>query len=171
MTIAEVQQSIIEIVANIKQVDFAALSRELRTMLASANQKIGELDLKKVSDRLTHTADAVSALVEAPETKQAFTNLNQTLAEARAAIARLDAQAGPVADELKKTLAEAQSAMQALNSAADTTRRFVAAQGNVGEELTLSLRQVADAAASLERLSDAIRRNPSALIVGKKKTE
>jgi hypothetical protein len=35
--------------------------------------------------------------------------------------------------------------------------------------LTQSLRQLADAAAALERLANTIERNPSSLIVGKKK--
>ncbi len=60
-------------------------------------------------------------------------------------------------------------ALKALESTAATTQRFVAAQGNVGDEVTAALRQLSDAAAALERLSDTLTRNPSSLIVGKKK--
>ena len=169
--IAEVQQSVIEIVANIKQVDFAALSKELRGLLATANQKFAELDMKGLAERMGHAATAVTAFVESPEAKQVFANLNRTINATHAAIAKLDAQVDPVSEDLKRTLADAQAALKSLNSAADTTRRFVAAQGNVGDELTQSLRQVADAAASLERLADALQRNPNSLIVGKKKAE
>jgi len=169
--IAEVQQSIIEIVANIKQVDFAALSKDLRVLLATANQKFSELDMKGLAERMSHAAGAVTAFVESPEAKQVFANLNHTINATHAAIAKLDAQVDPVSKDLKRTLADAQVALQSLNAAADTTRRFVAAQGNVGDELTQSLRQVADAAASLERLTDALQRNPNSLLIGKKKAE
>ena len=71
--------------------------------------------------------------------------------------------------ELKKTMADAQVALKSLEAAAATTQRFVASQGNLGDEVTTSLHQLSDAAAALERLSDALTRNPSSLIVGKKK--
>ena len=168
--IAEVQQSVIEIVANLKKVDFAALSKDIRTLLTTATQKVNELDLKGLSERMGNAAQSVTAFVESPEAKLAFANLNQTLTDARAAIAKIDGQVGPVSDDLKRTLAEAQAALKSLSGAADTTRRFVQAQGNVGDELTQSLRQMADAAAAIERLADAVQRDPSSLIVGKKKT-
>jgi paraquat-inducible protein B len=168
--IAQVQQSVIEIVANIKQVDFAALSKDLRTLLATANQKASELDLKGLAQRMSHAAESVTAFVDSPEAKQAFANLNLTLTDTRAAIAKIDAQVGPVSEDFKRTLADAQAALKSLSGAADTTRRFVQAQGNVGDELTQSLRQIADAAAAIERLADAVTRDPSSLIVGKKKT-
>ena len=167
--IAQVQQSVIEIVANIKQVDFAALSKDLKTLLVTTNKKASELDMKGLAERIGHAAEAVTAFVESPEAKLAFANLNQTLTDTRAAIAKLDAQVGPVSEDFKRTLVEAQAALKSLTGAADTTRRFVQAQGNVGDELTQSLRQIADAAAALERLADAVQRNPSSLIVGKKK--
>jgi paraquat-inducible protein B len=76
-----------------------------------------------------------------------------------------------VSEDFKRTLAEAQAALKSLSGAADTTRRFVQAQGNVGDELTQSLRQITDAAAAIERLADAVGRDPSSLIVGKKKPQ
>ena len=169
--IAEVQQSIIEIVANIKQVDFAALSKDLRVLLATANQKVIELDMKGLAERMGRAASAVTAFVESPAAKQVFANLNLAIADTRTAIGKLDAQVGPVSEDLKHTLSEAEAALKSLNGAADTTRRFVQSQGNVGEELTQSLRQVTDAAAALERLADTVQRNPNSLIVGKKKAE
>ena len=78
---------------------------------------------------------------------------------------------GPVSEEFKKTMADAQKALQSLETTAATTQRFVAAQGTLGDEVTQSLRQLSDAAVALERLSDALTRNPSSLIVGKKKPE
>jgi len=166
-----VQQSIIEIVANLKQVDFATLSKELKVLLATANQKVVELDLKGLSERMGHAADKVAAFVDSPEARKTFASLNQTLADTQAAIARIEAQVGPVSEDFKRTLAEAQAALKSLSGAADTTRRFVQAQGNVGDELTQSLRQITDAAAAIERLADAVGRDPSSLIVGKKKPQ
>ena len=167
--ISEVQQSIVEIVANIKKVDFATLSKELKALLVTTNQKVQDLDLKALAERLGRSADAVNNFVSTPDAQKAFANLNNALTETRAVMVKLDHQVGPVSDELKKTLADAQGALQSLNAAATTTRNFVRDQGSVGDDAALALRQVADAAAALERLADAIERNPSSLLVGKKK--
>lgn len=167
--ISEVQQSIVEIVANIKQVDFAGLSKQLKTLLDTTNQKVAALDTKALGDKVSRAAEAVTALVDSPEAKQSFKNLNEALAALRATIARIDGQVEPVSEDLKKTLAAAQSALKTLDSTAATTRRFVQRQGDVGDELTTALRQVAEAAAALENLASALERNPSSLLVGKKK--
>lgn len=169
--ISEVQQSLVEIVANIKQVDFAGLSKQVKALLTTTNQKVADFDAKGLGDKVGTAADAVTAFVNSPETRQTFVNLNATLADLRVLLARIDGNVGPISEDLKKTLLEAQVALRSLESTAATTQRFVAAQGNVGEELTATLRQLADAAAALERLSDTLTRNPSSLLVGKKKSE
>jgi paraquat-inducible protein B len=169
--ISEVQQSIVEIVADLKQVNFAGLSKELKTLLATTNDKVGALDVKSLGDKVGTAADAVTKFVNSPEAKQTFLNLNAALTDLRVVLARIDGNVGPISDELKKTLAEAQGALKSVEATAATTQRFVAAQGNVGEEVTAALRQLADAAAALERLSDTLTRNPSSLIVGKKKPD
>ncbi len=169
--ISEVQQSIIEIVANIKKVDFEALSKDLKTLLVSSNQKIKDLDLRKLTDRVGSAADSVTAFINSAEAKQAFAGLNGAVTDLRATLAKFDGKIDPVSDEVRKTLASAQSALASLEAAATTTQRFVNAQGNLGDEVTQALRQLSDASAALERLADEVERNPSALIVGKRKHE
>lgn len=169
--ISEVQQSLVEIVANIKQVDFAGLSKQVKTLLDTTNSKVASFDAKGLGDKVGNAADAVTAFVNSPETRQTFVNLNAALADLRVLIARIDGNVGPISEDLKKTLLEAQTALKSLESTATTTQRFVASQAGLGDEVTVALRQLADAAAALERFSDALTRNPSSLIVGKKKPE
>jgi paraquat-inducible protein B len=166
---SEAQANILEISNNLKKVDFVGLSKDFRTLLVSATKKVNDLELKTVGDKVGRAADAVTAFVETPEAKKAFANLNEVLAATRAAVARIDAQVGPVSEEMKATLAAAQTAMKTLDAAAATTKQFVQQQGQASEELTVALRQVAEAAGALENLANAIERNPSSLIVGKKK--
>ncbi len=168
--ISQVQQSIVEIVTNLKKVDFAGLSKDLRTLLATANRKVSDLDLKALAERVGHAADSVDAFVSSPDAKKSFANLNTAIDETRAVIAKLDGNVGPVSDQLKQTLADAQTALKSLDAAAVTTRNFVRDEGQVGDEVTLALHQVADAAASLERLTDALERNPSSILVGRQKS-
>lgn len=169
--ISEYQASLSEILSDLRKVDFAGISREAKALLAAANQKVGEADVKALAERIGRAADAVTAFVESPEAKQAFANLNAALVATKAAVEKIDTQVGPVSDELRQTLGQAQAALKTIEATAATTRRFVQRQGDVGDELTTALRQVAEAAAALENLASAIERNPSSLLVGKKKPE
>lgn len=168
--ISQVQQSIVEIVANIKKIDFADLSKQLKTLLTTTNQKVNDLDLKTLAEKMGRAADGVDAFVNSPDARKAFANLNNAIEDTRAVMAKLDGNIGPISEDLKKTLTDASAALKSLDTAAGTTRRFVQEQGQLGDEVTQALQQVADAAASLERLADALERNPSSLIVGKKKS-
>jgi len=167
--ISEYQASISEILNDLKKVDFAGISKDIKTLLASTNKKVNDLDLKGLTDKVGRAADAVTALVDSPDAKQTMANLNGALVAARTAMERIDGQVGPISDELKKTLTEAQTALKTLDSTAVTTRRFIQQQNQVGDDLTSTLRQIAEAAAALDNLAAAIERNPSSLVVGKKK--
>jgi paraquat-inducible protein B len=169
--ISEYQASLSEILSDLKKVDFAGISKEFKTLLATTNQKVNSLDLKGLGEKVGHAADAVTALVDSPEAKQTFAKLNEALAAIQAAVAKLDGQVGPLSEEMKATLTSAQEAMKALEATAATTKQFVQQQGQTGDELAIALRQIAEAAGALENLANAIERNPSSLIVGKKKAE
>ena len=169
--ISQYQASISEILSDLRKVDFAGISRDTKNLLAAANRKLGEADVKGLSDKVGAAAEAVTTFINSPEAKQTFLNLNAALTDLRVVLARIDGNVGPISAELKQTLADAQAALKSLDATATTTQRFIAAQGSVGDEATSALRQLADAAAALERLSDAITRNPSSLIVGKKRPE
>jgi paraquat-inducible protein B len=167
--ISEYQASLSEILSDLRKVDFTGISREAKALLVTANRKIAEADVKGLGDKVGRAADAVTAFVESPEAKQAFANLNEALVATKAAIAKIDTQVDPVSEELRRTLANAQTALKTIDATAATTRRFVQRQGDVGDELTTALRQVAEAATALENLVSSLERNPTSLLVGKKK--
>jgi paraquat-inducible protein B len=168
--ISEYQASISEILSDLKKIDFAGLSKEIKTLLATTNKKVNDLDLKTLGDKVGRAADSVTTLVNSPEAKQTIENLNATLVAARSAMEKLNGQVDPLSADVKETLAAAQSALKTLESTAATTRRFVQQQNQVGDDLSATLRQVAEAAAALDNLAAAIERNPSSLVVGKKKS-
>lgn len=169
--ISEVQSSIVEIVSNLRKVDFAALAKELRTLLATTHAKIEALDVKELSGRIARAADAVEGFVGSPEARQTFANLNRAIEQARTALAKVETQTGVVGEDLQRTLADTRTALQTLDAAAADTRQFVRAQNDAGAELGQALRKLSDAAAAVERLATFLERNPNALLVGKKKPE
>jgi len=169
--ISEVQASIVEIVANVRKIDFAGLAKDLKTLIATTNKKVGDADLKGLSEKVGHAADAVTALMDSPDAKKTFTNLNGAIDQLRVTLTSIDAQVGPVSGDLKKTLVDAQTALHTLNGAADAMRRFVQAQSSLGGDATRAMQEISEAADAIERLADFLERNPNALVVGKKKQQ
>jgi len=166
--ISEVQSSVVEIVADLKRANISGLSKDLRTLVGTANKKLGDLDVKAMSERVTGAALAVEKFVSSPDAQQSFANLNAAVADLRALVTKIDGQVGPVSDDLKRTLADTQTALKSIDAAAVTTRRFVQSQGNLGEDVTRTLQEIAQAADAIQRLADLLERNPNALLVGRK---
>ena len=158
--ISQVQNSILEIVADIKAANLSGLSADLRTLVGTANRKLADLDVAALAQRVGAAAAAVEQFVAAPAARDAFVNLNAAIADLRAVLQRVDAQVGPVGDDLRRTLADAQAAMRSVDAAATTTRRFVQAQDDLGGDATRALQEVAAAAEALER-------NPNAVLLGR----
>lgn len=166
--ISEVQSSLVEIVADIKRANISGLSKDLRALVGTANKKLGDLDVKALGERITGAALAVEKFVSSPDAQQSFAHLNAAVADLRALVTKIDGQVGPVSDDLKRTLADTQAALKSIDAAAVTTRRFVQSQGNLGEDVTRTLQEIAQAADAIQRLAELLERNPNALLVGRK---
>lgn len=166
--ISEVQNSIVEIVADLKAAKISTLAQDLRTLVGTANRKLGDLDVKHIGERVAAAADAVEKFTNSEEMGRTFANLNGALAELRTLAGKIDAQVDPVSADFRQTLADAQEAIKSIDAAAQTTRRFVAAQSYVGEDFARTLQQITDAADAIQRLAELIERQPNALLVGTK---
>ena len=92
----------------------------------------------------------------------------KTLDDLRSAIAHLDTQVDSNGKDLQLTLIQAKAALESFNSAAQSARGFINAQQNFGAETSRALERVADAAESIQRLTDFLERNPNAVVSGRK---
>jgi len=168
-TISEFQASLSDILANLREVDFAALSEELRALSVSLRNQVDALDLAALSAEWAEAGASLNALVSSPEAAGLIATLDGSLGELRQVLARLGAQLETTGPELDETLAEARAALAGFRAASHAAEQLIAAQNGLGEEATYALRRLADAASAIERLADTLSRNPNALLVGKKK--
>ena len=159
---SELIANLSKIVNNLKQIDFAGLSHELKSLLATANQEVGDLDLKKMVTKVTAAAESIEALAGSAEAKAAFANLNKTATDVQGLVAKLDTQVEPVRAELVRTL-------HSFHDAAESVRELLGPQSGLGEEALRTLQQVTETAESLQQLADFLERNPNALITGKRR--
>ncbi|HRI82648.1 MAG TPA: MlaD family protein [Opitutaceae bacterium] len=166
--ISEFQASFTQILADLKKADIAGLSQELRGLLASTRRQVDGLDLPALAAQWTETGKSANALLAGPEVKDAFLNLNETLSDMRRILARLDRQIDRTGTGLDETLAQAKTTLESFNASALTARRFIEAQGGLGEEAARALARLGEAAESVQRLTDFLERNPNALLTGRK---
>ena len=159
---SELIANLSKIVNNLNKVDFAGLSRELQSLLATANEQVGELDLKKMVTSVTSAAESVETLAGSAEARVAFANFNKTATDLQGFVDRLDTQVEPVRTELVRTLLS-------FHDAAESVQKLIGPQHGLGEETVKTLHQVSEAAESLQELADFLERNPNALITGKKR--
>lgn len=169
--ISAFQASASEILANLKKVDFAGLSRELAGLLVDVRKRIEGVDLKGVAEQWKRTGGKVEAIVSMPELKQTLVNLDGAVTDFRGVLAKLDSQVGPAGKELTETLTQAKLAVGSLNDASTAARKFLATHSGLGEEVGGTLAQLNEAAAAVARLADFLERNPNALLTGKKRPQ
>jgi paraquat-inducible protein B len=158
---SELVENLSKIAGNLNKVDFAGLSQELKSLLATVNQQAGGLDLKKMVATVTSAASSIDALAGSAEAKSAFANLNKTATDVQGLVAKLDTQVEPVSAELVRSL-------HSFHDAAQSVQKLVGPQSGLGDETVKALRQLTQTAESLQELADFLERNPNALITGKK---
>lgn len=166
--ISEFQASLSEILSNLKRVDFAGLSREMNGLLVDVRKQVTGLELAKLSAEWTKAGVAVNELASNGDFQRTFAHLNETIDQLSKVLAGVDAQIQPAGVKLNDTLAEAQVVLKSFNEAAESARRFITAQSGLGEETVRTMNQLAEAAASVQRLAEYLERNPNALLTGKK---
>ena len=169
--ISTFQASASEILANLKKIDFAGLSREITGLIVDARKKLDGLDVKGVAEQWQRTGAKVEEFVGSPELKQSVVGLNAAIGDLRGVLAHIDAQVGPAGKELTETLTQAKLAVGSINDASTAARKFLASHNGLGDEVVTTLTQLNEAAAAITRLADFLERNPSALLTGKKRPQ
>lgn len=165
------QNSLTEILTNLKKTDFVGISKGVTGLIADTRKQLNSVDLKGVTDQWKQTGAQVGALATGPEIKQTFESLNLAVAELRRAIAKVDAQVEPVGKDLHATLAEAQKAIQGFNEATGAARSFISSHAGIGDEVGETMEHLNDAADAVKRLADFLERNPNALITGRRRPQ
>jgi paraquat-inducible protein B len=166
--ISEYQASLSVILSDLRKVDFAGLSKELKGLLVDTRKQVNTIEVKGLLAEWTKAGQSVNALATSPEFKQAFVHLDAAIADLRGVLAKLDAQIDPAGAKFGDTLAEVKRTLESFNTTAVTLRRFVNAQQDLGADADQAFTRLAAAADAVQRLADFLERNPTALLSGRK---
>lgn len=167
-TIAEFQSNLSGILTDLNKIDFAGLGREAQGLLVDTRRQLNRTDLPALVEQWRRTGASVDTLVNSAQVKELLTHLNTLAIQLDATLALVNKQVAANGTELQATLQAAQATIKNFNETAATVDKFVQANRGVGEDVAAALKQVSDAAASIQRLSEFLERNPNALILGRK---
>ena len=172
----EMKNSVAETIDKINSIDFAGISKRLVDLLDHIDAKVGELDLKEVSDEFAAAGKEVRLLasdgrkVVADENiKLALVDFRDAMASLKATSAKLDNKVDPLLDDFRTVVAEAGKALDKIETASEKFASLVDPEGGLGLRMNMAVSEIGQAAKALRELSEYLKRNPNALITGKKR--
>jgi phospholipid/cholesterol/gamma-HCH transport system substrate-binding protein len=148
-------------VANIGNVDFLTISKDLESLIVSARDGIEGLKLADLGTSLNN-------FVNGPDLKGALTSVKQSFDQLDATLKKLDKELDPISSNLNPTLEEAKKTMAQLQSATAHLDKMLSTNSSFRYQLDSALSQIGTAADSLRRLSEFLERNPNSIIFGRK---
>ncbi len=163
----ELQSSFTELVAKLKSADIGGLFTDARATMVAIRAQVDGLRLNQLSREWMTVAQNVNALIGSPEARRLLAGLDQAVGRLAASLAKIENQVEPTAAELRGTLAEVRRSLRTINATVESARAFLHAENGLGADLGRTLRQLADAAASVELFMDFLDRNPNALLTGR----
>ena len=175
--IQRVLESIAQGVEKISKIDVGNLVANIDKLIVNLDAKIADLDLKGISEKTNRTLEmADSAIVHLDELvsdkqlKETIGNLNEAVLELKNLLAAVDGE------EVNLAIENAAEAMENANTAIDNIGGAAANIADLTDpnaagmvRFNRALSSIDEAARSLKELADFLKRNPNALLSGKKR--
>jgi paraquat-inducible protein B len=150
-----------EILKSLKEMKLGALTTDLQLLITNVNTKITSMDLERMVTRVAAAAEAFEKLVGGAHSSGVVTNINEAVTQVRTLATSLDSEVISLGAEAKETLAK-------FSRAAEAVQKTLGPDAGLGDSAVKALKQLEEAAASIQRLADYLERNPNAIISGKK---
>lgn len=160
-----------QLMNNLASLDFKSMEKNLNTLLLNLNDSVSSLHLGEVHDDLTKVLGSVDRLVSSPDLRKDLIAVHTTLDQYREVGEKLNNRIDPLADDLAKTLADADRALVQVRGAAQNVRIQFAPDAPLPSDLDQALRQFSNSLQSLTSLLDFLKQHPNALITGREKLE
>ena len=154
-----------------RQPRLKSIEKNLNALLINLNTSVSSLHLAEIHDDITKVLGSVDRLVSSPDLKNDLVAVHTTLDQYRLVGEKLNNRIDPLADDVTKTLAEADRALVQVRGAAQNVRIQLAPDAPLPNDLDQALRQLSDALQSLSSLLDFLKQHPNALITGREKLE
>jgi paraquat-inducible protein B len=163
----EIMASVMSTLDGLAHFDLKTISEQMTNLLVEIRAEIKEVEFGNVSARLRGSLDRVDALLDNDDLRSSLTNLNHALADARQLAGKFNRQADPLLAKLDTGLTKADTALDEATQAFTDLKNLVRPGSPVSHELLTTLEKAGRALDSLRQLADDLQRNPNSILTGK----
>jgi len=151
-------------IGNLGSIDFAALAKDVQTLLVSARNGIDSMHLEQLGTSLNNASNSISNLVNGDQVKRALASVHDSFDQLTATLKSLN----PAIGDLKPTLDQARAALTNLQRSTAELNQILKPDSSLRYQLDSSLSEINAAAASIQQLSDFLQRHPNSVLFGRK---
>jgi len=156
---------------NLAKVDVSEVTRTLQSVLTSLQAKIDALGVEKLNEGMTNLLESLSSLVHSPQFTNTLASASGAFTELQSLSLELREQVGPLAKDADDTLKKTALVLEEVKSGVEELSDSLAPEAPLQREAVAVLSDLGRAARSISELAEYLKRNPSALISGKKPRE
>jgi len=160
-----------QLMNNLASLDVKSIERNVNALLINLNASLASLHLGEIHDDVTKVLRSADRLVSSPDLNKDLVALHTTLDQYRMLGEKLNNRVDPLADDVAKTLAEADRALRQVSGAAQNLRILLAPDAPLPNDLDQTLRQLAEAVQTLSSLLEVMKQHPNVVITGREKLE
>lgn len=157
-----------QLLSNLAHLDVGRLQQNLNNVLTRVDSKLAELNVVDINAGVTNLLGSANRLVTSDDLTNSLVELRQTLASAQTLVRRIDGRVDPMADGVTNTLYDAQKTLAGLRVAIRHVSDMLDPDAPLRPDLTQALEEVSSAGRSVADLADFLKRNPQALLTGRK---
>jgi paraquat-inducible protein B len=158
-----------QLLANLAHVDVRGLSDKLSGLLTRVDTGISQLNFAEINAGVTNLLDSANRVVTAPDLTNSFTTFRQALSQAEVLLKRVDGRVDPLVDSVTNTLFDAQKTLADVRVAVGNVSDLLGPDSALRPDLVQALEQVGEAGREVADLAELLKRNPNALLAGKKR--
>jgi paraquat-inducible protein B len=154
------------------------LVADMMRILVQINEMLEDVDMHEINAAVVASAEAVEALVAAPELRAALeqipgmtAQINRTMADVGLAAQRAGEAIDPLRLQLEGTATEMTATLEALRRTLEDTHGLLSTDSGLGYGLQETLASLRDAADALTLLVNAMEQNPDMLLRGRRPPE
>lgn len=155
----------------INDLDLEGLMDEIRRVLTSANDRLGEIDLKEINENLVGITGDIRTITGDEKLKTAIDNLDATLAELRELTAKANQGIDPALADFSKMAENLNASLARIEALATEIQSTGGPRSPMMLNLQNVLQETERASRSLQELTSDLKRNPNSLLRGRDKSE
>ncbi len=157
-----------QLVANLEKLDVGGISDKLNTLLTRLDASFSQLNIAEINAGVTNLLGSANRLVTTPDLTNSLASLRRTLDEAQTLVKRIDSRVDPLADSLTNTLGDAQKTLADLRVGVRNVADMLGPDSAIRPDLIQALEELANASRAVADLAEFLKRNPNALLTGRK---